>query len=176
MCSCTVTPCNISSSKYIIKSIEHEQCFNLAEKWVCAWAPFPTIYILNTDVIVWALGKVGLCQSNSGFILLSHYTKWYYVDRDKCLRRQCSKMTLFQGKFNLESWTHFYTTEHRFSPIRAFHSCFAVGHVHVDFASCLSCLSHWLSRAGRNVNLKGKCAILMNIVFWTFCHLQGKNQ
>lgn len=122
------------------------------------------------------LARWDSCQSNSGFILLSHYTKWYYVDRDKCLRRQCSKMTLFQGKFNLESWTHFDTTEHRFSPIRAFHSRFAVGHVHVDFASCLSCLSHCLSRAGRNVNLKGKCAILMNIVFWTFCHLQGKNQ
>ncbi len=127
---------------------------------MCAWAPFPTIYILNTDVIVWALGKVGLCQSNSGFILLSHYTKWYYVDRDKCLRRQCSKMTLFQGKFNLESWTHFDTTEHRFSPIRAFHSRFGVGYVRVGFASYLPCLSHW---AGHNVNLKGKSAILMHI-------------
>lgn len=60
MCSRTVTPCKISFSKYIIKSLEHKQSFNLAEKWVCAWAPFPTIYILNTDMIVWALGKVGL--------------------------------------------------------------------------------------------------------------------
>jgi len=50
-------------------------------------------------------------------------------------------MTLFQGKFNLESWTHFSTTEHRFSPIRAIHSCFGIHHVHVEFASCLSGLS-----------------------------------
>lgn len=106
--------------------------------WTCAWASCSTLYMLNTDMIVWAPGKVGLCQSSSGFILLSHYTKWYYVDRDKCLRRLCSKMTLFQGKFNLESWTHFCTTEHIFSPINAFHSHSGIHHAicyvyHIDY-------------------------------------------
>lgn len=74
-------------------------------------------------------------------------------------------MTLFQGKFNLESWTHFSTTEHRFSPIGAFHSRFGIHHVHEEFVVCYVYLNEYQELALMHY-LKGKCAIYAP--FWHF--------
>lgn len=89
--------CDIS---YIIKL---QRC-NLADMWVNtpSTSRVASSYTLATNATVWASGKVGLRQSNFSFILLSHYTKWYYVDRDKCSGGSAQKWLC--SEVNLISW------------------------------------------------------------------------